>query len=119
MQPDSYLALARELHAIGLTAQLMRAQQLVVSTQRGPVWPNAGNSFWLTLHRGTWCLGTWSPKYYRIPAAQDLVALCSACMAFGTSAMTRVPDDIVARFALEPISDDEFEQMFPDDDDPA
>jgi hypothetical protein len=46
------------------------------------------------------------------PAAQDVVALCLACMGSSTSAMYQVPGDIAARFRLEPISCEEFEKLF-------
>ena len=117
MPPDSYTSLTTALDAIGLTGQEMRPNQLVVSAQRGPVWPDRGNSFWLSLQSGTWYLSTWSPTCYRIPRGQDIVALCSACMGVGTSAMYRVPDEIAVRFGLEQISDSEFERLFPASDD--
>ncbi len=113
MRLDSYVSLTAALHAIGLTGQQSGPHQLIVSAQRGPVWPDRGNSFWLSLQSGTWYLSTWSPVCYRIPAGQDVVALCSACMEIGTSAMHRVPNELAARFGLERISDDEFEHLFP------
>ena len=75
MHPDSYTALTSALNAIDLTGQQMRPDQLVVSAQRGPVWPDRGNSFWLSHQNGTWYLSTWSPVCYRIPAGQDVVAV--------------------------------------------
>ena len=112
MSLDSYTALATALEAIDLTAQQMRPDQLVVSVQRGPVWPDRGNSFWLSLQGGTWYLSTWSPRCYRIPANKDVVALCSTCMKVGDSAMYQVPDEIAGRFGLEEISHSEFESLF-------
>ena len=108
----SYASLISALDAIGLTGQQMRPDQLVVSTQRGPVWPDRGNSFWLSLQSGTWYLSTWSPVCYRIPAGQDVVAVCAACMKSGTSAMYQVPEKIAARIGMERISDDEFDRLF-------
>ena len=119
MSHDSHTSLTNALSAIGLTGQQQNPDMLVVSAQRGPVWPNQGNSFWLSLQSGTWYLSTWLPACYRIPGGQDVVAVCSACMEFGTSAMHRVPDDIAARFGLERISDDEFERLFPESDNTA
>jgi hypothetical protein len=107
MRHDSYDTLTTALHAIGLTAQQNRSDQLIVSAQDGPVWPNRWNSFWLSVQSGTWYLSTWLPACYRISPNEDLLALCSACMTVGTSAMYRVPDEIIARFNLEEISDSE------------
>ena len=114
MSFDSYISLSGALDAIGLSAQQTRPDQLIVSAQQGPVWPNRGNSFWLSLQGGTWLLCTWSPVCYRIPKDQDIVAVCSACMEFGTSAMYCVPEHIAARFHLKEISDEEFEKLFPE-----
>ena len=119
MSHDSYTSLTNALDGIGLTGQQMRPDQLVVSSQRGPVWPNRGNSFWLSLQSGTWYLSTWSPVCYRIPRGEDLVAVCSACMEFGTSAMYQVPQEIAARFGMERISHDEFNRLFPEGDSAA
>src|SRR2546430_2521836 len=110
---DSYISLAQALNAIGLAGQQIRPNQLVVSTQRGPVWPDRGNSFWLSYLAGTWYLGTWSPFYYRIPSGQDVLAVCSDCMESGTSAMYQVPDPIAARFGLERVPESEFDRLFP------
>ena len=113
MQPDPYIALTEALGAVGLAGQRSRADQLIVSAQPGPVWPNRGNSFWLSYNQGLWYLSTWLPVCYRVPANKDIVALCSACMAIGSSAMYRVPPDIVARFQLQEIDDRQYERLFP------
>ena len=41
----------------------------------------------------------------------DLVELCSACMV-GKSAMYRVPEEVVARFQLQELGDEEYERVF-------
>src|ERR1700730_8096445 len=116
MSHDSYSLLNSALNALGLTGEQRSPHQLVVSAQRGQIWPDGGNSFWLSYQRGAWYLSTWLPACYRIPAGQDIVAVCSACMGFCTSAMYKVPDEIAARFGLERISDNEFDRLFPESD---
>lgn len=113
MLPDPYIALTEALAAVGLTGQRTRSDQLIVSAQEGPAWPNRGNSFWLSWNQGLWYLSTWLRACYRVPANQDIVGLCSACMAIGTSAMYRIPPDIVARFQLQEIDDRQYERLFP------
>jgi hypothetical protein len=113
MQNDPYISLTEALAAVGLTGQRSSPDQLTVSSQQGPVWPNRGNSFWLSHNQGIWYLSTWLPACYRVPANQDIVALCLAVMAVGTSAMYRVPADIVARFELQEIDDRQDERLFP------
>jgi len=114
MQPNSYDDLTEALAKLGLVGQMQSEDQLIVSTQHGPVWPNRGNSFWLSRKQGTWYLSTWLPAGYRVPPDQDLVALCSACIG-GPSAMYRVPAEVIARFSLQELEDDEYERLLPSD----
>ena len=113
METDPYIALTEALAAIGLTGERSRPDQLIISAQQGPVWPNRGNSFWLSHNEGLWYLSTWLPVSYRVPADQDIVRLCSACMNVGSLAMYRVPADIIARFQLQEIDDRQYERLFP------
>ncbi len=112
MQPDSYEAMRKALAEVGLVGQKQGEEQLVVSTQEGPVWPNRGNSFWLSHRQRTWYLSTWLPAGYRVPPDQDLVALCAACMS-GPSAMSRVPAEVIERFGLQELRENEYERLFP------
>src|ERR1051325_2305928 len=112
MQPDSYRSLATSLAAVALTVQQQGPDQVVVSCQEGPVWPNRGNSFWLSRKEGAWYLSTWSPVGYGIPADQGIVALCIACMSVGNSAMYRVRPDLVSRFQLQELDDDTYQRLF-------
>jgi hypothetical protein len=112
MQRDPYRLLTAELGKLGLTAQLRGADQLIVSVQQGPAWPDKGNGFWVSHKGGSWYICTWSPACDRVPPAKNIVALCSACMSFGESAMYRVPADIVARFELQEIDDREYHRLF-------
>jgi hypothetical protein len=113
MERDPYIPLIVALANVGLIGQRNLPDQLVVSTQQGPVWPNRGNSFWLSHREGSWYLSTWTPVHYRVPANQELVQLCSVCVAAGTSAMYRVPPEIVTRFGLQEIDDRHYEELFP------
>lgn len=40
----------------------------------------SGNSFWIAQRNGAWFLGTWGPHLYRVPEAQRVAALCTACL---------------------------------------
>ena len=110
---DPYTPLIEALARLGLVAQKNRPDELIVSAQQGPVWSNQGSGFSLSHREGTWYLSTWLPMHYRVPAHQNLVALCSACMAVGTSAMCRIPAEIVTRFELQEIDDRQYEELFP------
>ena len=113
MPTDPYEALTPRLAVAGMVGQRQNEDQLIVSFQSGPVWPNRGNSFWVSHKAGTWYLSTWSLVGYRIPPGQALIALCSACMAVGTSAMYKVPLEIIARFQLKVLEDAAYERLFP------
>jgi hypothetical protein len=114
MQPDSYEVVVKALAKLGLVGQMQREGQLVVSSQVGPVWPDRGSSFWLSRRQGAWYLSTWLPAGYRVPADQDLVALCSACMG-GPSALYRVPPEVIERFRLRELTEKEYDRLFPSD----
>ena len=114
MQPDSYETMAEALEEHALTGQMQRKDQLVVSCQEGPVWPNRGNSFWLSRKQGIWYLSTWLPAGYRVPEDKDILALCSSCM-IGDSAMYRVPADVVGRFGLHELREEEYDRLFASD----
>jgi hypothetical protein len=113
MDPDPYIPLIEALAAAGFVGQRNLPDQLIVSTQQGPVWPDRGNSFLLSYREGLWYLSTWSPVHYRVPAKQDVVQLCSECMAVCASAMFRVPAEIIRRFELQEIDDRQYEELFP------
>src|SRR6266853_44221 len=113
MQPDSYESMRGALGKLGLVGQMQNDDQLIVSSQVGPVYPNRGNSFWLSRKKGLWYLSTWLPAGYSVPASQDILALCMACMSVGTSAMWRVPPEIISHFELQELDDGEYEALFP------
>jgi len=113
MKQDPYESLEKALATSGLIGQRRSEDQLIVSSQEGPPWPDRGNSFWLSHKEGAWYLSTWFSVGYRIPASQDVLALCVACMAVGTAAMYRVPPDLMGRFELDQIDDGEYERLFP------
>jgi len=112
MNADPYVELAEALAAKGWTTHLRSPDQMIISSQDGPVWPDRGNSFWVSHRDGTWYLSTWAPVGYRVPRDQDIFAVCDACMGLGGSAMYRVPGDLATRFGLQELQGDEYERVF-------
>jgi hypothetical protein len=108
---DCYEKLSAALALDGICGQLLSPTQLVVSRQVGPVWPNRGNSFWVTSVKERWYLFTWAPLGYCLPESGDVVALCRACVDYGISAMARVPPEIMQEFGLIELSEDEAEAV--------
>jgi len=104
---DPYQLLAAALAKDGIHCHFQDRGQLVISRQTGPVWPNRGNSFWVTHIKGCWHLFTWAPLGYRVPETADMVDLCRTCMRYGASAMPEVPLVIVQAFKLVKLSDAE------------
>jgi hypothetical protein len=100
---DPYQPVIEALAQRGIEASFHSPGQLVISRQVGPIWPDSGNSFYITHVDGSWHLCTWVPICYRVPPSADIVSLCSDCMDVGSSAMPRVPDEIAARYGLQPL----------------
>ncbi len=109
---DHYSELASALAKDGIRCQFQSAGQLVVSCQSGSIWPNRGNSFWITHVADHWHLFTWVPVGYRVPDSADIRALCRACMGVGNSAMYRVPIEIAQQFGLIELSEEDAESVF-------
>ena len=109
---DPYRQLAATLAEDGIRCYFQSPGQMVVSTQAGPVWPDLGNSFWVTHAGGRWHLFTWSPVGYRVPEGTDIARLCRVCMAHGSRAMAKVPPHIALEFGLSELSDEEAEAVY-------
>jgi len=112
-----YETLAQALTPHGITAQI-RPNQLVISAQHGPVWPNRGNSFWVHEHDGVWYICTWTPYAYRLPPEGSIASLCLECMSHGTTAMYRVPEELIDKYQLAELSEAEMDDLLtriPDD----
>jgi hypothetical protein len=109
---DAYGLLAAALAGDGIRCQFQTPGQCVVSGQVGPVWPNRGNSFWVTHAAGRWHLFTWSPVGYRVPEEADVAQLCRDCMAHGSSAMYHVPPHIAQKFGLSKLSEEEADSVY-------
>ncbi len=109
---DPYSELASTLANDGIRCQFQSAGQMVVSCQSGSIWPDRGNSFWVTHVAGRWYLFSWSPVGYRIPDSVDVATLCRTCMGFGDSAMYRVPIEIAQQFGLVELSEEDAEAVF-------
>ena len=107
-----YNELAAKLAVFGIECGFPKPHQMTVSVQRGPIWPNSGNSFWLTHAKERWTLVTWTPVGYDIPDAMDVVELCRACMGIADSAMYDLPDDLVSSFGLHRLSNGELASVF-------
>jgi hypothetical protein len=115
MQPQSYEVMGMTLEKLGLTGQMQNEEMMNVSSQVGPVYPDRGNSFWLSRRDGVWYLSTSLPAGDRVLLDQDVGALCEACVGSGPSAMYRVPPELIARFKLGEIDNNQYRRLFPRD----
>ena len=116
---DPYQLLAAALAMDGIRCQFQARGQLVISGQVGPIWPNRGNSFWVTHSEGHWHLFTWVPIGYRVSYSTDMAALCRTCMGYGAIAMGQAPPHIIKAFGLVELSEDEAEAVYRDMEDPG
>jgi hypothetical protein len=104
---EEYRPLIEGLRQRSLHCYFQNPDQLVISRQRGPVFPFAGNSFWVSRHQGQWVLGTWASVCYLVPADADLASLCTEFASHGDSAQVVVPGALVARYRLAEVREDE------------
>ena len=109
---DEYERLADNLAVDGIWCHHQSPDQLVISRQVGPVWPDGSNSFWVTRAGGEWHLFTWTPRGYSIPKMADMASICRAFMAHGNSAVYAVPAELQERFGLRELAEDEVDRIF-------
>lgn len=107
-----YTELRDALAQTGIKCGVYGRHQITVSVQDRAIWPDAGNSFWITVATGNWCLFTWVPVGYRIPDEADIPELCRRCMAIDGAAMYRVPAEICDDFGLTELDDEELEVVY-------
>jgi hypothetical protein len=103
----SYGEIIAALAVDGINCAFQHPEQLTVSRQFGSIWPNRGNTFWVTRAIGSWHLFTWSPIGYSVPADIDIIELCRSCMSFGSEAMHAVPQHIIQAFELRRLTEAE------------
>jgi hypothetical protein len=109
---DEFSDIEQALRERGISAYRQRPGQLVLSRQRGPVLPEAGNSFWICRLGGDWYVCTWAPYYYRVPACSLVLDVADAFVDVGKSARARVPVELIERFGLVEVDHDEFERLW-------
>jgi hypothetical protein len=109
---EEYAPLIAALVDRSISVYFQNPDQLVISTQRGPAFPFAGNSFWVSCKGGRWYLCTWAPVCYELPANADCAALCAAFVTRGRCAQTFVPPDLVQKYGLRQLEGDEFDRLF-------
>jgi hypothetical protein len=102
---NPYLTLANALAKRKVATYFQSEDQLVVSLQSDPAWPDAGNSFWLSHQNDRWYLCTWMPFCYLVPAAADLVELCVEFVRRGDTAQAVVPDDLIRKYGLTQVDE--------------
>lgn len=107
-----YAGIRESLLHSGIKCGINGRHQITVSVQDSAVWPDAGNSFWITRALENWHLFTWTPVGYRIPEGTDIAELCRRCMAIGDCAMYRVPDDVRDEFGLTELDEDDAENVY-------
>ena len=86
--------------------------RLVVASKKDASGRGFGNSFWMTIRDGTWFLVTWAPNCYRCTSDVDILGLCRDCLASSRDAMAAVNLNIIDKYTLALLSDDESETLF-------
>ena len=109
---DEFSEIEQGLRDRGVSAYRQRPRQLVLSRQRGPVWPDAGNSFWVCKLDADWYVCTWAPYCYRVPPSTSVIDVAEAFVDVGKSAQARVPVELVSRFGLVETDPDQFDRLW-------
>jgi hypothetical protein len=109
---DELAHIEQHLRDRGLSTSRSGLRRLVVSRQRGPVWPDAGNSFWVCRLHSHWYVCTWAPRHYRVPETVSVLDIAEAFVDEGESAQSRVPAEMVSRFGLIETDDEEFDRLW-------
>lgn len=108
---QAYADLQQSLAADGIRCQFRTPGQFVISRQVGPIWPDRGNSFWVTYAGGNWNLFTWAPVGYRLPEPARIAELCRAFMG-SSDHVAGVPDALVVAFGLVELSHEEVDAVY-------
>ena len=95
---EVYSDLERILVSEGIRCQFQKPGVFVISRQVGPIWPDRGNSFWVTHCAGHWHLFTWGPRGYRLEDTARIADLCRTFMAYSKRAEFAVADEIIQNF---------------------
>lgn len=111
MKPG-YQSFAARFRGSDVRGFVKEPNQLVLSLQDGPVWPDRGNSFWVCWLDGRWYVGTWAPRYYRVQDADRLLDFCDKFDHFGDSAQGEIPGNLMAEYGLEEVPDDAFDALW-------
>jgi hypothetical protein len=109
---DAFSEIEQSLRDRGISARQQRPGQLVLSRQRGPVWPGAGNSFWICRLDAEWYVCTWAPYYYRVPPSSSVLDVTEAFVDVGKSAQPCIPAELIARFGLVETDHDDFDRLW-------
>jgi hypothetical protein len=106
--------LASKLQARGVRGQVRSHGSMMVSRTHNPL-PDSENSFNVLLVHDKWYIQTWAPRAYEIPQSADIVECCVVCFWCSNSQMRRVAQDVVDRFELRLLEDDEMERLLSQD----
>jgi hypothetical protein len=97
----------QSLQTHSISVKIIDENQVVVSKQEGEVFPDKGNSFWITCDESEYFLCTWSPVCYRVTKESKFIALCVAFLNQGSQALPKIPSDLCERYEAIPLSDEE------------
>jgi hypothetical protein len=102
-----YQDLIRRLRRLGIKAELHAPDQLCLPSR-----------IWVSWKNSAWYASTWVPTCYRIPEAQDVLAVCQSCFNYAErNPWYHIPAPIVEQYDLELLSVAAFETLFPQNED--
>jgi hypothetical protein len=84
-------------------------RRLVCASRRDRQGPG-GVSFSVERRGERWFLAAWAPLHYLIPPHQNVAAVCLEVLRDGGRALAELPPDIVRRYGLIALTEEEFER---------
>jgi hypothetical protein len=101
------------IQSVGFLAseqRLGKGRRRLVCASRGDLQGPGRVSFCLERRRGRWVLSTWGPAFYLVPERQDVAALCLEVLRSGGRVLARLTTDMVRRFGLQELTEEEFDR---------
>lgn len=103
-----YESLREQLLPHHLECAIHNRHQMVISTQKGvSIWPNNGNSFWVTRATNNWHIFCWTSIGYSIRDESTLAACCVELIRSQSEAMHSIPEKTLSDFQLTKLTGEE------------
>ncbi|MFO0900896.1 MAG: hypothetical protein U0836_25985 [Pirellulales bacterium] len=85
-------------------------ENLACAAHRAPSGGLGGKTFWILHLDSQWYLSSWGERYWKFPCAETVAESAIACLA-SSGPQLSIPDDVVARCRLTPVTEEELDEV--------